>query len=336
MGQDSRYDRQILLKEIGKEGQEKISKSRAAVIGMGALGSIASSLLARSGVSELSIIDRDTVDLTNLQRQTLYSEDDIGKAKAIAASERLGRINSEITIKPLIMHVDRKNIEQIVGKVDVVVDGTDNMSTRFLINDACVKLKKPWVYGGVVGTQGMSLSIVPGITPCLRCVFPKIPAPGTLPTCDTAGIANTLPAMIGAIEVTEALKIVLGQNPAEGLLVVDLWNWDCRRVSVLRNLDCRACGSGDFDFLEGASEEQATVLCGNNAVQIAGKITGTLDLEALALRLEKVGPVKVSEGVVIARIDDYELAVFRDGRAVVKGTSDEGKARALYASYIGN
>ncbi len=244
---ENRYSRQILLPEIGPEGQRKLSMSRAVVIGCGALGTNALSFLVRAGVGQVVVADRDIVDLSNLQRQALFEEGDIGRPKAKVAEERLRKTNSEIDIKGIVSDLSHANIEGTLRGAHVVLDATDNMDTRFLVNDACVKHGIPWVYAGAVGVTGMVMPVVPG-GPCLACVFPNLPQPGQLPTCDTVGIANTLPGAVASFEVTEAFKIMLGRAPIRDLMVLDIWQGEVQRIKVRRNPDCgltlrEECGS---------------------------------------------------------------------------------------------
>ena len=249
MSQD-RYSRQTLLREIGEEGQAKLSSSKAVVIGCGALGSHASSLLVRAGVGSVLIVDRDRVELSNLQRQTLFSEASIGEPKAVVAEKLLKTVNSEVEIRSSVVEVNPKNIEKLVDGATVVVDATDNMETRFVVNDACVKLGIPWIYGGAVATAGMVMTVVPD-GPCLRCVFPRLPPTGHLPTCNTVGIVNTLPSIVASMEVTEALKVMLGQETTRELIVLDVWSHDIQKVKVKRNPDCESCGAHRYYEYDG-------------------------------------------------------------------------------------
>lgn len=236
-----RYSRQTLLREIGEEGQGRISAARVVVVGCGALGTHAASLLARAGVGQILIVDRDRVELSNLQRQTLFSEQDIGEPKASTAERMLKRVNSEVEITSSMTDVGADSVEDLVHGATVVVDGTDNMETRFVVNDACVKLGIPWVYGGAVGTSGMVFPIVP-TGPCLRCIFPTLPMEGQLPTCNTVGIVNSLPSVVASLEVTEALKIMLEEDTTPELMIIDVWHEDLQKIRVKRNSDCESCG----------------------------------------------------------------------------------------------
>ncbi len=260
---ENRYSRQILLPEIGLEGQRKLAKARVVVIGCGALGTNALSFLVRAGVGQVVVVDRDIIDLSNLQRQALFEEGDVGRPKAKVAEEKLRRVNSEISITGTMADITSENIEGYVRGVSVVIDATDNMDTRFLINDACIKHGVPWIYAGAVGVTGMVMPVVPG-GPCLRCVFPNLPPPGHLPTCDTVGIVNTLPSAVASLEVTEAFKIMQGKEPAKELLVLDIWQDDLQRIMVKRNPECGTCGKRDFQFLKDAKRK--TVVSGTTDI----------------------------------------------------------------------
>lgn len=238
---ESRYSRQELLPEIGPRGQEKLAAASAVVIGCGALGTHSLSLLVRAGVGRVTVVDRDRVELTNLQRQTMFVEEDVGRAKAEAAEQRLRKVNSLVEVKGIVDEVRQDNAEDLVSGATVVVDATDNMETRYIVNDACVRLGVPWVYGGAVGVSGMVLAITPK-GPCLRCVFPSPPRPGVLPTCNTVGIINTLPSTVASMEVTEALKVMLGKEPTRELMVLDVWNQEVQKIKVQKDPGCPSCG----------------------------------------------------------------------------------------------
>lgn len=241
---DDRYSRQTLLKEIGLEGQRRIGESTVVVVGCGALGTHAASLLVRAGIGRILIVDPDTIDVSNLQRQTLFCEEDVGKAKAEVAKRRLTKINSKVSIDGVVDKITVDNVERMLGGATVVIDATDNMEARFVINDACVKLGIPWVYGGAVATAGMVFVTVPD-GPCLRCVFSKLPTEGSLPTCDTVGIVNSLPSIIASLEVIEALKIILGEELAPELKVIEAWSGDIQKIGVRKNPECVTCGLHD-------------------------------------------------------------------------------------------
>lgn len=330
-----RYARQIILPEIGKEGQKRLLNSTVLVVGVGALGTFQASFLARSGIGRIVLLDRDIVELNNLQRQVLFDETDVGKSKALAAEEHLKRVNSSIEIDTKVTDFNSTNAEQIVQSVDVVIDGTDNMDTRYLINDICVKLRKPWVYGGAVGTYGIVLPIMPG-GPCFRCIFSHPPEAGDLPTCDTAGVLNTIPAVVAALQVTECFKILLGQSPSKKMLSIDLWTHETREVVIAKDVNCPACSANQFEFLEPKSKKLYTSLCGRDAVQIVPDKSISLSLEQLAEKLEKAGEVKKETGVLFFKTDNVDLIVFEDGRTIVKGTKDEMRAKSLFSKYIGD
>ena len=253
MSVDERYERQVRLTELGEEGQRRLEASSAAVLGCGALGSSISTVLVRAGVGRVRVVDRDVVEIGNLHRQILYDEDDVasGRPKAELAADRLRRINSNVQVEHRVLEMGNHNMEELVADVDVVVDGTDNFEIRYVINDACVKLGKPWIYGGVLGTSGMVLVILPGDGPCLRCIFPTPPAPGALPTPETRGVLGSLPVVIGAVQATRALGLLVGHEPPRELLNLNLWDGAHQAVRVLRDEDCPACGQGVFEFLEG-------------------------------------------------------------------------------------
>jgi adenylyltransferase/sulfurtransferase len=331
-----RYARQRILTEIGEKGQIKLNEARALIVGCGALGSVIAEHLARAGLGGLRIVDRDTVEIENLQRQILYDERDIGNPKAISAEEKLSLINSEITIQGVVADLNPKTAPDIFADIDVVVDGTDNMQTRYLINDICVNRKIPWVYGGAVATYGMTMNIIPDETACLMCAFPQIPKAGSLPTCDTVGVLNTVPSIIASIEATEAMKIILGKKYSRDMIVYDVWNHNFQRIKLKRNLDCICCAHHEYEYLDTKTKETTTVLCGRNSVQVTPVIEGTVSLERLADRLKKIGDVKLGSVHLIFRTKDVEITVFSDGRGIVKGTDDQTLAKSIYAKYIGN
>ena len=338
---NERYSRQILFAPIGKNGQEKLSNARVTLVGCGALGAAHAEILARAGVGFLRIVDRDFVEFSNLQRQTLYSETDALERlpKAIAARNRLRQINSEIEVEAVIADVNYSNIESLVKDVDLVLDGTDNFQIRYLINDACVKLSKIWIYGAAVSSYGATMTIFPTETPCLRCIFEEMPDAGTSPTCDTAGVIQPIITSVSAIQTTEALKILTGNFDVlhRSLMQIDVWQNDWRKIKLNKpNDDCECCARRNFEFLDAVNNEFSAVLCGRNAVQIAPPKPSKLDLQTLAARLEKVGAVKQNEYLLRLNVGEYELTVFTDARAIVRGTDDVLTARSLYSKYVGN
>jgi len=329
----------VILPNIGEEGQRTFLKSRIAIIGCGALGTVVANNLVRAGVGKISIIDRDFVELNNLQRQILFDENDIGIPKAVAAAEKLKRVNSDVEIEAMVKDLNHMNAEKIMSGVDLVLDGTDNMQTRFLINDVCVKSKIPWIYTAAVGTYGMMMTIVPGRTPCFRCFLPDVPEPGSLPTCDTAGVLNTIPAIIASIESTEAIKILLKENMTtnteSNLIFYDVWSNAFEKITVIRDKRCRCCVEHKFDFLNAAKKEIITSLCGRNAIQITPAKSAVISFKSLAERLKQLGEVRFNNFILVFKERDKEISLFKDGRAIIKGTDDEKVARSLYARFVG-
>jgi adenylyltransferase/sulfurtransferase len=327
---------------IGAEGQGKLLASRALVVGCGALGSVIANTLSRAGVGKLRIVDRDFLELNNLQRQVLYDEEDVaaGLPKAIAAANRLAKINSEIELEPIVADVDHTNIERLLEGVDCLVDGTDNFETRFLLNDAAVKRTVPWIYGGCLAAEGQTLTILPGQTPCLRCLMPDPPPPGTTPTCDSAGILGTIIGVIASMEANEALKILSGhpESISRTWTVLDLWENTLRQIKLdaARTPDCPCCGRRQFPWLAGERGGHTAVLCGRNAVQLSFPGRDAVSLDQLAEKLSAVGQVTKNKYLVRAAIGDYQVTVFPDGRAVIGGTEDIAEARSVYAKYVGS
>lgn len=336
----ARYARQVVLPQIGETGQERLANGRVLIVGCGALGSIQASLLARAGMGRIIIADRDVVEEGNLQRQVLFDEKDAAEMlpKAEAAARRLRRVNSTITVKAHVLDVTARNVEGLIAKADLVFDGTDNFETRYLLNDACVKAGVPWIYGGVVGTEGLALAVHPGTGPCLRCLFPHPPPPGVLPTCETAGVLNTVPAVVAAFQVTEGLKHLAGgpETEAPRLLRADPWHGEIRLVEIRRNEACPCCGKREFSYLEGKGSTPTAVLCGRYAVQVSPPEPVRLDLEQLLRRLKRAGEAESNGLMIRFRVEGHELILFPDGRAIVKGTDDEALARSLYARYVGH
>ncbi len=337
----ARYARQIIYPGIGEGGQRALLNARVAVIGVGALGSVLANHMARVGVGHLRLVDRDSVELHNLPRQLLYDEDDVTALlpKAVAAARKLRRINSAITVEEVVADVTAANIAGLVADADLVLDGTDNFATRYLINDICVKLGKPWVYAGVIGAYGMTMTIRPGLTPCLRCVMGELPAPGTVPTCETAGIIGPIVSLIGSIAAAEGMKLIIGSeglNP--GMIYVDLWEDSFERFELGGpRPDCPTCGHGQYPFLNAETGTRTTSLCGRDAVQVSVVGTSGTDLAALAerLRAARLGTIQANPYLIRAQIEGYEFTIFGDGRAIIKGTADEALATTLYARYIG-
>lgn len=337
-----RYSRQILYPGIGREGQQKLANSRVVVIGCGALGAMHAEMLSRAGVGRLLLIDRDFIEESNLQRQIMFEERDVAERlpKAVAAAERIRRINSDVVVEPVVRDVNYSNIENLIRDADLVMDGTDNFEVRYLINDAAVKLNIPWIYGAVVGAYGVQMTILPRVTPCLRCVFPEMPAPGASPTCDTAGVILPAIAAVSAWQVTEAMKILTGRTDRlhGSLIQIDLWENRFTRLGIegLRERsDCRTCVHGSYDSLTSSGGQIVTTLCGRDAVQITPAPGARVDFADLASQLQGIGEVSYNNYLLKFRIGDQEITVFPDARSIIKGTDDPKLARSLYARFIG-
>lgn len=337
---DDRYSRQILFNGIGEEGQRKLLAARVLIVGCGALGSAHAEALGRAGVGRLRIVDRDFVEPSNLQRQTMFTESDAENRlpKAIAAANHLREINSEIEIEPHVADVNYSNIEQLIDGCDVVVDGTDNFTTRYLINDACVKHETNWIYGAAVGSYGVTMTIRPHQTACLRCVFEEAPPAASAPTCDTAGVIMPIISIVSAVQVTETLKLITGRfADLHGSLVqFDVWQNEWRKIKLSTpNDDCSTCGLGRYEALDRAVES-AAVLCGRDAIQISPSQPTSINFHSLAERLRPAGDVKFNEYLLRFKTGPFELTVFQDARSIVRGTDQIATARSLYAKYIGN
>lgn len=343
-----RYSRQMRVPGIGKAGQEKILNSRVTLCGVGALGTVLANTLARAGVGHLRIVDRDFVEPSNLQRQVLFDESDVAGnlPKAEAAAIKLKQINSNINIEPVVADINRTNIEDLCKDADLILDGTDNFEVRYTINDIAIKLNKPWVYGGAVGTEGMSFTIIPGQTPCLRCVFEASPGPGDVGTCETAGVLAPIVSIIASFQAAEALKILAGKPEAinRELFMINVWDNTSRRVKIAplagRKGQCPCCAKKQFDWLDGEQGTQMTKLCGRNAVQVTQRAGTKLDLTAMASQLKASGTVSANKFLLKFAVTDsgeeYEFTIFPDGRAIVKGTDDGDRAKTLYAKYVGH
>ena len=339
----ARYSRQVLLPELGEQGQRRLMQGRVTLIGCGALGTVQAQILARAGVGSLRICDRDYLELDNLQRQVLFDEADLAAdtPKAEAARRKLALVNSQINIEARVTHVDHTNIGPLVADADVILDGTDNFETRFLINDWAVANQRPWIYGAVIGTSGLCMAIVPGRTPCLRCIFEDAPPPELNPTCDTAGVLGSAVNVVASLQATEAIKILAGRadDLTGRLMSVDVWTgrMSSLNVSAAREQQtCPCCARRDFEYLEGRAVASATVLCGRDAVQIGGG-GRSVDFDSIAAKLRPVasGEVRCNVFMLKARVNECELTLFADGRAIIKGTRDADHARSLYARYIG-
>jgi adenylyltransferase/sulfurtransferase len=333
-----RYSRQILFSGIGEEGQERLRAARVAVVGCGALGSFHAAALARAGVGTLVLIDRDYVETSNLQRQWLYEEADAaeGLPKAIAAQRALSRINSGVVVEAHVADLTASNIDDLLAGAALILDGTDNFETRYLINDYAVREGIPWVYGAAVGSYGLTMPVVPGATSCLKCIYPEPPS-GVQPTCETAGVLNAVTAVVAALQVGAALKILTGHagDVARRITTIDVWSGVVRQIEQpAPGAACPACGERRFPHLDVARRVPIS-LCGRNAVQIHER-ERPLDLEALRAQLAPLGQVRANEFALRFFVPPYEMTIFPDGRAIIKGTTDAGLARSLYSRYVGS
>lgn len=336
-----RYSRQILFNGIGEEGQRRLLASRALIVGCGALGSAQAESLARAGVGKLRIADRDFVEASNLQRQTMFTEADAADRipKAVAAASHIHEINSDIEVEAEVADVNHSNIESLIKGCDVVLDGTDNFATRYLINDACVKHEISWIYGAAVGSYGVTMTVLPHQTPCLRCVFEEAPPAASAPTCDTAGVIMPVISVVAAVQVAEALKLLTGQEESlnKSLMQFDMWRNEWRKINPgAPSADCPTCARGVFETLEAASGDFAAVLCGRNAVQISPTQKTKINFEELAAKLRPTGEVKFNDYLLRFSTGDFELTVFQDARSIIRGTSEIKTARSLYAKFVGN
>jgi len=370
----SRYHRQVLLPQIGPEGQRRISASSVAVVGIGALGSVSANLLARAGVGRLRLIDRDFLELQNLQRQVLFDEDDLREnlPKAVAAQRKLQKINSEIEIKAYPADLNPETIDELLEGIELVLDGTDNFETRFLLNDFSLREKIPWIYAGAVGTEGVAYVIFPGEGACLRCLFQEAPRTGTFQTCDTAGILAPVAHWIASFQAMEALKILSGnrENVDRRLWKIDAWKQNFKTVDVVvsppptlspsakrlggsasggrggepacrpgrgggEGERCSGCLRGEYPYLEREKGSRTVTLCGRNAVQILRSQVSHIDFKSLAQRLTAAGKVRYNDYLLKVDISPFEITIFSNGRAIIQGTEDAAQAKSVYAKYIG-
>lgn len=331
-----RYSRQMLVKDIGEEGQRKLSQSRVLLVGCGALGTAIANILVRAGVGFLRIVDGDIVEESNLQRQNLFDEEHVkqGLPKAVAALGVLRRVNSDVELDAVVGEFDPKNGEKYARDVNLILDGTDNFQTRFLINNIAVKHGIPWIHGGVVSTSGIVMNILPGEGPCLECLYPYPPAGGLL-TCHTAGVLGTITSVIGSLQANEAIKYLTGneEKMVKGLLYIDLWDGTFERVEVARKEGCKCCGERDFRWMR-PDQEDAVYMCGRNSVQVKGH--GPLDLASVEERLASAG-IEVYRNKFLLKfgVEGLEITLFPDGRAIVKNTDQPALAKRAYIKYIG-
>lgn len=335
----SRYERQFKLPQIGPEGQRKITASSVAIVGIGALGSVSADLLARAGVGRIRLIDRDFLELQNLQRQVLYDEEDLkaNLPKAVAAQRKLGKINSRITVESEPTDLNTETVDDLLEGMDLVIDGTDNFETRFLINDFSLREKIPWIYGAAVGTEGLTYVILPGEGPCLRCLFEEAPRSGEFQTCETAGILAPVAHGVASLQVMGALKILAGKREAvdRRLWKIDLWKNEFRALEVGAVATCPGCTQGEFPSLARERGTRTVTLCGRNAVQIFRAEKAPVDFTKLARKLSPLGAVQYNDYLLKASVDSYDITVFSNGRAIIGGTKDAGRAKSVYSKYIG-
>ena len=335
-----RSSRQMLFGGLGPEGQRAIGRARVAIVGCGGLGSVQAALLVRAGVGHVRLIDRDFVEESNLQRQILYDESDVRslEPKAAAAARKRAQVNTLVEIEGLVDDLNPATVGRLLDGVDVILDGTDNFDARYLLNDYAVKTGTPWVYGACVGSYGLTFTILPGETACLRCVFESAPPPGLTPTCDTAGVLGSIVATVASLQSVEALKLVAGRRAAlnRRIVMLDLWDNTYDEVELpTADPDCPCCGKRRFDYLEGRAGSETSSLCGRDAVQIRARAGAKLDLDELAARLAPLGHVERNPFLLRADIDAWHLTVFGDGRAIVGGTDDPAVAKSVYARYVG-
>lgn len=338
-----RYSRQVRFHGLKEDGQRRLMASRVTICGCGALGTVLANHLTRAGVGHIRVVDRDFIETHNLQRQILFDEQDVADnlPKAEAAARKLRAINSQVEIEPVVTDIDHTNILDLVADADLILDGTDNFETRYLINDAAIKLGKPWIFGGVIGSEGQTMTIRPGITPCIRCLIEDSPPPGMTPTCETAGVLGPAVAVIASFEAVEAIKLLSGAIDAlnKELIMIDLWDWSFRRLKVanlLGKVDCPCCQRREFKWLDGELGSHTTTLCGRNAVQIATRRNQPLDFADMANRLNSLGEVRFNNFMLRFSTEGHEFTVFPDGRAIIKGTNDIAKARTLYSQFVGS
>lgn len=338
---EERYRKQELFYGLGPEGQAALARARVVVAGCGATGGTQAALLVRAGVGRVRVVDRDFLELGNLGRQLLYDEADLktGLPKAVLAERKLKQMNAEVEVEGVVADLNPDNVLDLLDGADLVLDGLDNQQTRYLLNDAAVKRGRPWIYVGCLGSGGNVMTILPGQTPCLRCLFPEPAPPGALPTCDTAGIIGPAPSLIASLAAGEALKFLSGARERlhPGLFAFDLWSSSFRQVAVGEGprADCPCCGQRNFEFLQGRGRSETELMCGLDAVQVSPSGAGQLDLGSLARRLDPEALISANQYLVRFQAEGFEFAVFPDGRVIIHGTADAARARGLYDRYVG-
>jgi len=334
----NRYSRQTIFEKIGAQGQEKLWAAKVVVLGIGALGTVIANNLCRAGVGHMRLVDCDCVEISNLQRQVLFDEDEAAaqRPKAQAACNHLARVNSRAKLEPVIAHVDSSNIEDILKGADVVLDGSDNMELRFLVNEACHKLKIPWVHGGVLGASGNCMTILPGKGPCFRCLMPDTPPAGSYPTCATAGVLNMASGIVASLESAEAVKIITGSAQVNrGIFVLDVWNNSAEYLNLSPNPDCPVCGKGEYELLGRRAETLVASLCGRDEYQVIPGQKACIDLAEFGKRLSAAGTVSCGPFILGFCAGEIAFNLFPDGRAIIKNVKDEKAARSVYSEYIG-
>lgn len=338
-----RHSRQLLFPEIGKKGQEQIAAARVAIVGCGALGTVAAEILVRAGVGTLTLIDRDVVELSNLQRQSLFTENDAkgAREKSLAAAAALREIDSSVGIRALVEDLVPKNAERLLAGHDLFIDATDNFAARFLLNDVAWKSRIPWVYGAAVSAEGTFAVFRPGLTPCFRCFLEELPSPGSTPTCDTAGVIGPITHLVASLQASEALKVLVGAPSMRGVGLVSLWDPSGPSVRIVLERavprpDCPTCGLSSYPALAGEGSEFARSLCGRNSVQLIPETPRLVDLDAVSARLSSSSEVTRSDESLTATFPETSITLFRDGRAIVTGTLEPERGRALFSRYIGS
>ena len=336
-----RYKRQLIFSEIGTDGQQKLLNSKVAIVGCGALGSRVAQEMVRSGCGNVRIIDRDFIELSNLQRQVLFTEDDVSKGlpKSVAARNHLQKINSDVEISAIVDDLNYSTVDKYLEGCELILDGTDNFEVRMVINDYCQKNNVPYIYAAAVSCYGATFNIIPPDTACLRCIYPEVPPTGEVETCDTAGIISPIVGVIASLESAEALKFLTGKknNMRSELFFIDVWFNSFDKLRIDTNPDCRCCGKKEFDFLTVRESKKLTSLCGRNAIQITrpGLLDGSLNLEEMKSKLDRVGKTGGSRFFLKFEVNNFIMTIFKNGRVIIQGTSDENVAKSLYSRYIG-
>jgi len=335
---ESRYSRQIIFEQIGEDGQKKLLNSTIAIIGLGALGTVSANNLTRAGIGHIKLIDRDYVELSNLQRQLLYTEEDVvnEKPKAIAAFDHLTKINSSIKLEPIIADVNSVNIEQMLSGCDLILDCTDNFETRFLINEVCDKQRIPWIYCGAIGSSCMTMNIIPGETPCFHCLSGNTDTFGPAQTCSTVGVLNMATSIAASIQSSEAIKILLGsEDIRKSLFFIDIWNNSAEYLGVLINPSCPVCGEHIYAQLGKSPISYATSLCGRNEIQVVPGKAIHINFEELADTLTRLGDVTYNNFMLKFHDEKISIKLFNDGRAIIENAKDLNHAKAVYTAYLG-